>query len=317
MGTTGAAGPIGTVILFKGRVAQIDAIGRTSAQVTVASDLVLLDIDMPRTSLVADCKHVLYDSGCGLARGTYSASGTVGAAGRLTTITWTGATTAYTQGDDRLHFGRQYRRHGDDQGRATSSGLMLAYPLPNAPTRRRRLYRGAGLRPHHGDVPGQLQQPVEFPRLSLRAAAADHDRPAFGDPDAGRQGQVMSIAIDQRRANRGAQRAAVVAEARKWIVTPYHHCADILRRRRRLRHADRARFRRSRPRRRLRSAPLCARLDDPSRRGKISGLFQGTLRARSSRLSPAISRCSATAAAIRMAASSRAPIPLTLVHAYR
>ncbi len=32
--------------------------------------------------------------------------------------------------------------------------------------------------------------------------------------------------IDQR-AEEAAQRAAVVAEARKWMLTPYRHCADI------------------------------------------------------------------------------------------
>lgn len=37
--------PLGSVVLFKGRVSTIDSIGRTTAQVTVASDLVLLDID--------------------------------------------------------------------------------------------------------------------------------------------------------------------------------------------------------------------------------------------------------------------------------
>src|SRR5262245_21611394 len=39
-----AANPIGSVILFKGRVGTIDSIGRTSAEITVNSDLVLLDL---------------------------------------------------------------------------------------------------------------------------------------------------------------------------------------------------------------------------------------------------------------------------------
>ena len=40
--------PIGAVIMFKGRVATIDDIGRTTATATVAADTVFLDIDMPR-----------------------------------------------------------------------------------------------------------------------------------------------------------------------------------------------------------------------------------------------------------------------------
>ncbi len=39
---------VGAVTLFKGRLGVIDEIGRTAAKLTVNSDLVLLDIDMPR-----------------------------------------------------------------------------------------------------------------------------------------------------------------------------------------------------------------------------------------------------------------------------
>lgn len=60
------AAPVGSVILFKGRVGAVDSVGRTSAQVTVNSDLVLLDIDMPRNLYSPNCQHVLYDSGCAL-----------------------------------------------------------------------------------------------------------------------------------------------------------------------------------------------------------------------------------------------------------
>ena len=34
--------------LFKGRVSTVDSVGRTQATLTVASDLVILDYDMPR-----------------------------------------------------------------------------------------------------------------------------------------------------------------------------------------------------------------------------------------------------------------------------
>ena len=46
--------------------ATIDEIGRTSAKLTVNSDLVLLDIDMPRNVYQPTCLHTLYDSGCTL-----------------------------------------------------------------------------------------------------------------------------------------------------------------------------------------------------------------------------------------------------------
>ena len=57
------AAPIGSVILFKGRIGTVDSIGRTSAEITVNSDLVLLDLDMPRNLYAPNCQHVLYDFG--------------------------------------------------------------------------------------------------------------------------------------------------------------------------------------------------------------------------------------------------------------
>ncbi|MGP0103890.1 baseplate hub domain-containing protein, partial [Rhodoblastus sp.] len=70
--TAGSLVPIGTAIMFKGRVAAIDEIGRTTAQVTVAADTVFLSINMPRRLWSPQCTHVLYDSGCGLARDLFS-----------------------------------------------------------------------------------------------------------------------------------------------------------------------------------------------------------------------------------------------------
>ncbi len=92
------ANPIGGVILFKGRVGSIDSIGRTSAQMTVNSDLVLLDIQMPRNLYAANCQHRLYDVGCGLVKSAHGASGTVGTGSNLTEINWSGANGNYAQG---------------------------------------------------------------------------------------------------------------------------------------------------------------------------------------------------------------------------
>ena len=61
--TSWSAPPLGSVVLFQGRVTSVDAVGRTSATVTVASDLVLLDIDMPRNLYQPTCVQALYDSG--------------------------------------------------------------------------------------------------------------------------------------------------------------------------------------------------------------------------------------------------------------
>ena len=86
--TSWTAAPVGSVVLFKGRVGAIDKVGRTSAQITVNSDLVLLDIDMPRNLYAPNCQHVLYDSGCTLVKNAFGATGTVGAASTTTVINW-------------------------------------------------------------------------------------------------------------------------------------------------------------------------------------------------------------------------------------
>ena len=70
---------IGGVTMFHGRVATVDNVGRTQAQITVASDLVVLDYDMPRNLFSPGCVHTLYDSGCSLVRAAYAASGTAAA----------------------------------------------------------------------------------------------------------------------------------------------------------------------------------------------------------------------------------------------
>ena len=63
---SGVALVIGGVRLFQGRISTVDNVGRTQATLTVASDLVILDYDMPRNLFSPTCLHVLYDAGCGI-----------------------------------------------------------------------------------------------------------------------------------------------------------------------------------------------------------------------------------------------------------
>ena len=73
------SGGIDGVTMFKGRVSTVDRVGRTSAQITVASPLVVLDFDMPRNSYSPTCLHTLYNSGCGLNALLFQFNGDVGA----------------------------------------------------------------------------------------------------------------------------------------------------------------------------------------------------------------------------------------------
>ena len=124
--------PVGSVTLFKGRVSTVDGVGRTSAQVTVASDLVLLDIDMPRNLYQPSCNHVLFDSGCGLVKNAFGAAGTVGVGATARLVPWSAASSAYAQGTITFTSGANTGATATIKV-ATAATLTLAYPLPSVP----------------------------------------------------------------------------------------------------------------------------------------------------------------------------------------
>jgi uncharacterized phage protein (TIGR02218 family) len=130
---TDTANPIGSVILFKGRIGTIDNVGRTSAQITVNSDLVLLDLKMPRNVYATACRHVLYDSGCGLVKSAFGTAGTVGAGSTNSVINWSGATQNFAQGTITFSSGVNTGVTGNIKGVTTGLGFQLSYPLVNAP----------------------------------------------------------------------------------------------------------------------------------------------------------------------------------------
>ena len=123
---------IGAVMLFKGRVGEVQEIGRSSAKITVNSDLVLLDNYMPRNIYQATCLHTLYDSGCTLSKAAFSANGTVMAGSTSSIIYWTGANTNYQQGTITFTSGVNAGVTAT-VGSATTGQLVLIYPLENAP----------------------------------------------------------------------------------------------------------------------------------------------------------------------------------------
>ncbi len=130
--TSWTSTPVGSVILFKGRVGTVDNIGRTTAEITVNSDLVLLEINMPRNLYSPACVHVLYDSGCGLVKNAYGASGTAGAGSTNAVINWSGSSSAYTQGSILFSSGANVGASATIKN-VTSSAVTLAYPLLHAP----------------------------------------------------------------------------------------------------------------------------------------------------------------------------------------
>jgi uncharacterized phage protein (TIGR02218 family) len=125
--------PIGSVILFKGRIGTIDNIGRTSAQITVNSDLVLLDLQMPRNVYSPACQHVLYDSGCALIKSAFGTAGTVGAGSTGSVIHWSGASMNFNQGTITFSSGINAGVSANVKSAIAGVSLGLAYPLLNAP----------------------------------------------------------------------------------------------------------------------------------------------------------------------------------------
>jgi uncharacterized phage protein (TIGR02218 family) len=124
---------IGSVTLFTGRLATVDEVGRTSAKVTVQSDLILLDVSMPRNLYQPTCVHTLYDSGCGLVRNTYASNATIGTGSTRSTVAWSGAAPAHAQGRILFTSGVNANVSATVSSVVTGTSLQLRYPLSNLP----------------------------------------------------------------------------------------------------------------------------------------------------------------------------------------
>jgi uncharacterized phage protein (TIGR02218 family) len=124
---------IGSVTLFKGRLGAVDEIGRTSARLTVNSDLVLLDIDMPRNVYQPTCLHTLYDSGCTLVKNAFGTNGTVGSGSTASVIAWSGAASVYQQGSITFTSGVNAGVTANVNSTAAGISLTLGYPLQSQP----------------------------------------------------------------------------------------------------------------------------------------------------------------------------------------
>ncbi len=132
------AEPMGSVVggvrMFQGRVSTVESVGRTQAVLTIASDLVILDYDMPRNLFSPTCLHTLYDTGCGVIRGTYSVNGTAGAGSTSSEILFSGALAEHAQGSLVWTSGANANVRQTIRQVAVGSGLYPLYPSPFAPT---------------------------------------------------------------------------------------------------------------------------------------------------------------------------------------
>lgn len=73
----GATQPVGALLWFSGRVAEVTRLDRHQAQLSIQSDLEALTNMVPRAVYQAGCLNTLFDSKCGLSRAALQVSGTV------------------------------------------------------------------------------------------------------------------------------------------------------------------------------------------------------------------------------------------------
>jgi uncharacterized phage protein (TIGR02218 family) len=121
------------VTLFYGRVSTVDEVGRTRAKLTVANELVLLDIDMPRNIFAPTCLHTLFDLGCGLPAGAFSTNSVVGAASTTSLINFSGALATHLQGKILFSTGANAGVVATVKYVVAGTSLTLMYPLPEPP----------------------------------------------------------------------------------------------------------------------------------------------------------------------------------------
>lgn len=124
---------VGGVTLFKGRISTVDSVGRTSAQITIASDLVVLDYDMPHNMWSPTCNHVLYDSGCTLNKSNFAASGVVGPGSTLRLINSPVAAVGQLQGEFIFNSGINTNLVATVKTVVAGVSISLVYPMPNKP----------------------------------------------------------------------------------------------------------------------------------------------------------------------------------------
>lgn len=80
--------PVGALLWFVGRVAEIPRVDRYHAEISIKSDLELLDVMIPRDLYQAGCLNTLYDSACAVSRTAYTVTSTASGATDAARITF-------------------------------------------------------------------------------------------------------------------------------------------------------------------------------------------------------------------------------------
>jgi hypothetical protein len=130
------AASAGTVILFAGRVAEVD-LGRSLATFNVNSHLELLNLNLPRNLFQSGCVNSLYDAACGVSKASYAVTG-IAAAGStpsLVNATLAQASGWFDQGSIAFTSGQNagFARTVKSYTAGSPGTLSLIAPFPFAP----------------------------------------------------------------------------------------------------------------------------------------------------------------------------------------
>ena len=125
---------LGTVILFSGAVAEVDA-GRNQAVLRINSDLHMLNRQMPRNLYQPACLNSLFDTQCGLTKATYGFPGTVTTVNTNLNLTTNIVTAAgyHNQGTITFTGGANSGISRTIKSNDGLGGIVLINPLPSIP----------------------------------------------------------------------------------------------------------------------------------------------------------------------------------------
>lgn len=119
---------LGGMPMFNGLVSSLNGVGRQSASMSVKSDLVLLNIQMPQYLFETNCKNTWGDPICGVVQNDWAVAGTMGPAPTRSVIPWSGVSAHYNQG-------KVYVENEDSVtlirtiSRVDADNLYLSFPL--------------------------------------------------------------------------------------------------------------------------------------------------------------------------------------------
>ena len=136
---------------------------------------------MPRNLYSATCLHTLYDSGCGLVRGTYATAEPPARFDRDADHLRR-RLASHVQGTIVFTSGANANVRATVKLAAAGASLTLIYPLPAAPATGDAFTVYAGCDHTHGDLRGRGSTTSPFPRFPLCAAAADRLLRGTGSP---------------------------------------------------------------------------------------------------------------------------------------